>query len=162
MPEPGLVAAAGILDGGAVQTIAVGDLEAVTAPARAGGVRVVDLEARLLQRLDEVDRGALEVLDARRIDDDADAVKLRLAVAFGCAAVEAERVLEAAAPAAADRDAQHLGLAGRLLRHQRLHLARSTLGERQGCRLAGFDSCHLTECTRALRGQKRAYASATA
>ena len=54
MPEPGLVAAAGILDGGAVQTIAVGDLEAVTAPARAGGVRVVDLEARLLQRLDEV------------------------------------------------------------------------------------------------------------
>src|SRR5207248_54509 len=158
MREPALVAAAGVRFG----FVAVGYLEAVAAPARAGGVRVVDLEARLLQRLDEVDRRALEVLDARRIDDDADAVELRLAVAFGCAAVEAERVLEAAAPAAADRDAQHLGLAGRLLRHQRLHLARSTLGERQGCRLAGFDSCHLTECTRALRGQKRAYASATA
>src|SRR5438105_9032741 len=156
MPEPALVAAAG------VRFVAVGDLEAVTTPARAGGVRVVDLEARFLQRLDEVDRGALEVLDARRIDDDADAVELRLAVSFGSAAVEAERVLEAAAAAAADRDAQHLGLAGRLLRHQRLHLAGCALGERQRCGLAGLDSCHLTQCTHALRGQKRAYASATA
>ena len=47
-----------------------------------------------------------------------DAVELELGVALGRAAVEAERVLEAAAAAALDRDAQHLGLAGRLLRHQ--------------------------------------------
>src|SRR5947208_16943735 len=107
MPEPALVAAAGILDGGAVQTIAVGDLEAVTAPARAGGVRVVDLEARLLQRLDEVDRGTLEVLDARRVDHDADAAELRLAVAFSGAAVDTERMRQASAAPAAERHALH-------------------------------------------------------
>src|SRR5690349_16606598 len=112
--EGGLVAAAG--------AVAVGDLEAVPAAARPGRVRVVDLESRLLQRLDEVDRRAREVRSAGGIDDDAHAVELSLAVALDRAAVEAERVLEPAAAAAADRDAQHLGLAGRLLRHQRAHL----------------------------------------
>ena len=38
---------------------AVVDLEAVAAAARAGGVRVLDLEPGLLERLDEVDRRAL-------------------------------------------------------------------------------------------------------
>ena len=39
----------------------LGDLEAVAAAARAGGVRVVDLEPGLLERLDEVDGRALQV-----------------------------------------------------------------------------------------------------
>src|SRR5437762_2871614 len=103
-----LVAAAG------VRFVAFGDLEAVTAAARARRVRVLDLEARLLQRLDEVDGRALQVLGTRGVDDDTDAVKLGLVVTLGSAAVEPERVLEAAAAAAADRNAQHLGLTGRL------------------------------------------------
>ena len=60
----------------------------------------------------------LRYVSARGIDDDPDAVELELGVARRRAAVEAERVLEAAAAAALDRDAKHLGLAGRLLRHQ--------------------------------------------
>ena len=51
---------------------ALGDLEAVAAAARAGGVRVLDLEARLLKRFDEIDGGSLEIRGARRVDDDAD------------------------------------------------------------------------------------------
>ena len=44
--------------------------------------------------------------------------------------VESERVLEPAAAAALDRDPKHLGLADRLLRHQRLDLAGGALRER--------------------------------
>ena len=46
------------------------------------------------------------------------------------AAVEAERVLEAAAAAALDRDPEHLGLAGRLAGHQAANLVGRPLGER--------------------------------
>ena len=49
-------------------------------------------------------------------------VELELEVARLRAAVEAERVLEAAAAAALDRDAEHLGLAGGLARHQAANL----------------------------------------
>jgi len=113
-----------------VDGLAFCDLEARAAPARRDGVRVVDLEARLLQTLEEVDRRALQVRGAERIDDDPDAVELELVVAGLRAAVEPECVLEAAAAAALDRDAQHLRLAGGLLRHQRADLRRRTLRQR--------------------------------
>src|SRR4051794_509031 len=123
------VAAAGAAACGAVRRLAVLDLEAVAAATRRGDVRVVDLEAGLLQALEEVDRRALEVRRAERVDDDSDPVKLELVVAGLSAAVEAERVLEAAAAAALDGDAEHLGLAGRLFRHQRRDLLRGARGE---------------------------------
>src|SRR5690349_14241163 len=42
--------------------------EAAPAPARALDVRVVELEARAVQPLDVVDFGAVEVLEAERVD----------------------------------------------------------------------------------------------
>ena len=50
--------------------------------------------------------------------------------------------VEAAAAAALDRDAEHLGLAGRLLRHQGADLGRRPLGERDDGRLGVLDGCH--------------------
>src|SRR5215210_1534791 len=105
------------------------DLERVAATAPGRGVRVVDREAAL-EAVDEVDLGALEIGGAERIDDDADAVRLELVVTLHRAAIEAERVLEAGAPAALDGDAQHRGLAFRLLGHQTLDLEGGALGER--------------------------------
>ena len=64
------------------------------------------------------------------IDDDAHVVELELEVAGLGAAVEAERVLEAAAAAALDRDAKHLGLTCGLAGHQAAHLVGRPLGQR--------------------------------
>ena len=105
---------------------ALGDLEAVPATACGGDVRVFDLEPGLLERLQEIDRRALQIRDAERIDDDLDAVELELVVARLGTAVETQRVLEPAAPAALDRDAEHLGLAGRLACHQPADLVGGT------------------------------------
>ena len=58
-----------------------------------------------------------QVLGAGRIDDHRTPWNSNSGRRPG-AAVEAERVLEAAAAAALDRDPKHLGLARRLLRHQ--------------------------------------------
>src|SRR5581483_10042650 len=85
----------------------VRDGEGVPAAARGDGVRVVDLEARLLDRLEIVHPGAREIRRAERVDDDLHALALELVVALLGAAVEAEAVLEPGAPAALDRDAQH-------------------------------------------------------
>src|SRR4051794_26118147 len=76
------------------------DLEGVAAAAGRRDVRVFDLEAGLLEPVEEVDAGALEVRSAVRVDDDPHAVQLELVVALLDAAVEAERVLEAGASAA--------------------------------------------------------------
>ena len=84
-------------------TLALGilfHLEGMPAAARRGGIRVVDLEARLLQSGQEVDRGALEVRDTEGIDDDVDPFELELEVALRRLRVEAEAVLEAGAAAA--------------------------------------------------------------
>src|SRR5215213_8418615 len=92
-----LVGAAGAAaTGGVVGRLALLHLERVPAAAGSGRVRVLDLEARLLQPVQEVDRRALEVRRAVRIDDDVDAVKGELMVALPIlrAAVETERVLE--------------------------------------------------------------------
>ena len=61
--------------------------------------------------------------------DNADAVARDLVVTLLRAAVEAERVLEPGAAAALHREAQHLGLSGRLLRHERADLHRRLRGE---------------------------------
>ena len=128
--------------------LALGDLEARAAAARGDDVRVVDLEPGLLQAFEEVDRRALQVRRAERVDDDLDAVELELVVARLCAAVEAERVLEAAAAAALDRDPEHLGLTGRLRRHQVADLRRRALGERDDGGLGLFDRRHRSQCSR--------------
>src|SRR5689334_16140162 len=86
-------------------------LERVAAAAGRLDVRVLDLEARLLERVDEVDRRALQVRRAERVDDDGDAVEVVRLVALLDAGVEPERVLETGAPTALDRDAQDRGLA---------------------------------------------------
>src|SRR5918911_5343894 len=109
------VGAARAAAGGAVGRLALCDLEARPAAARGDRVRVLDLEPGLLDRLEVVDDGAAEVRGRKRVDDEAHAVELVLVVALRGAPVEAERVFEAAAAAALDRDAQDLRLAGRLL-----------------------------------------------
>src|SRR6266850_1725038 len=116
------------------------NLEAMAAATRRAHVRVVDLEARLLEAFQEVDRRALQVRRAERVDDDPDAVELELVVTLLRGPVEAERVLEAAAAAALDRDAKHLGLARRLLGHQGADLRRGLRGEDDdgGLELLGF------------------------
>src|SRR4051794_37485802 len=68
-------AAAGVSVRGSFALGALFHLEGVPAAARRGRVRVVDLEARLLQAGEEVDRGALEVRDAEGIDDDVDTLE---------------------------------------------------------------------------------------
>jgi DNA-3-methyladenine glycosylase II len=77
-------------------------------------VRVVNLEAGALESVDEVDRRALHVGDARPVDQEADALVLEHGVP-GTLLVEGERILEAGAPATADSDAQPRGLGDRLL-----------------------------------------------
>src|SRR5213080_215134 len=79
-------------------------LERVAAATRGGDVRVVDREA-CLQAFDPIDLGAGQVGRAERIDDNGDALARELVVALLRSAVEAERVLEARAPAALDGDA---------------------------------------------------------
>ena len=74
--------------------------------------------------------GALEVRRAEGVDDHPDAEGLELVVALLGAAVEAERVLEARAPAALDGDAQHPGVAVRLVGLELLDLVGRALGER--------------------------------
>src|SRR6266487_3092145 len=80
-----------------------GDLERVAAAARSGGVRVVDLEAGLLDRLEVVDPRSAQIGRAERIDHDRHALALEHLVALLGAPVEAEPVLEAGAAAALDR-----------------------------------------------------------
>src|SRR5215203_6156647 len=95
----GRAAAAGVRVGAG---LALFDREGVAAAAGCDGVRVLDLEPRLLDRVDEVDGGALQVRRAERVDHEADAVLVALEVALDGAAVEAEAVLEAGAAAALD------------------------------------------------------------
>src|SRR5262245_46221484 len=100
----------------------------MAAAARRGHVRVIDREPAL-ETLDEVDLRALQVRSAEGVDDDGNAERVELMIALLRTGVETERVLEARAAAALNRDAQHLGLAGRLLRHQLADLGRGPCGE---------------------------------
>ena len=119
---------------GARAGLAVLDLERVAAATGGGDVRVVDLEPGLLQAVEEVDAGTLEIRRAERVDDDPDAVCLELVVALLGTAIEAERVLEARAAPALDGDAKNVGVAGRLVGLELLDLRGSALGQRNECR----------------------------
>ena len=85
---------------------ALSSLERVAAAARGDGVRVVDLEPGLLDRLEVVDTAAAQMRSAERIDDHLDTLALELVVALLGAAVEAEPVLEPRAAARNDADAK--------------------------------------------------------
>src|SRR5690348_18030585 len=80
--------------------------ERVTAGATARGVRVVDREALLLDRVGEVDRRAAEVRGAHAIDDDRDAVQVELEVTVEGALVEEQLVLQARAATRLDGHTQ--------------------------------------------------------
>src|ERR1041385_1264463 len=89
---------------GVRRLLALRHLERVAAAARSDGVRVLDLEPGLLDRLEVVDLRAHQVRSAEGIDHDLDALAVELVVALLGAAVEAEAILEARAAAALDRD----------------------------------------------------------
>src|SRR5262249_31210461 len=132
-------AAARAATSGVFGRLALSHLERVPAAAGRTDVRVVDLEARLLQAVQEVDRRTLEIRSAVRIDHDLDAMQVQLVVAFLRPAVESERVFEAGAAATLDGDAQNRDFV--LLGHELLDLVRSSLGERdQG--VGTLDRCH--------------------
>src|SRR6476660_2500399 len=80
--------------------------EGVAAGAAAARVGVVDGEALLLDRVGEVDRGALEVGGAHAVDDDLDTVEVADEVTVEAALVEVELVDQARAAAGLDTDAQ--------------------------------------------------------
>src|SRR5262249_40123804 len=95
VPVAKLVRAAGAAARATVgRGLALSDGERVAAAARRGGVRVLDLEPGLLDRLEVVDPCACQIGGAERVDDDRDAFALELVVALLGAAVEAEAVLE--------------------------------------------------------------------
>src|SRR5919205_4469324 len=103
-------------------------VEAVAAGAGAGGVRVVDREALLLDRVDEVDDRAAEVGAAHPVDDDLDAAVLVGLVAVEEALVEEELVAQAGATTRLDGDAQPQVVAA-LLVQQRLDLGSGGLAQ---------------------------------
>src|SRR5262249_14551740 len=152
-----LVRTAGAAARSALGRLALFHLEGVAAAARAGDVRVVDREAGL-QALDPVDLGAGQVGRAERVDDHRHAVARELVVPVLGAAVEAERVLEAGAAAALNRDAEHLRLAGGLLGHQALDLRRRALGERDDLEglLGGRHRAHRSNGLRRSESPSRA------
>src|SRR5262249_19352624 len=81
-------------------------VEGVAAGAGSGGVRVVDGETLLLDGVDEVDRGALDVRGAHPVDGQRDAAELRGQVAVESPVIEEEVVAQAGAAAGLDGDAQ--------------------------------------------------------
>src|SRR3954470_6723556 len=107
----------------------LGDPERGAAAAGRDHVRVVDLEAGALEALDVVDDRALDVRQARTIDEQPQAVVLEDLVVVA-PAVEGQGVLEAGAAAAADADAQSGGGHVRALRGQELlDLLGASVGE---------------------------------
>src|SRR6266508_2766547 len=139
-------ATAGVVVG---DLFALGDLERVTAAARGGRVRILDLEARLLECLEEVDLRAAQVGSAERVDDHGDPVPFPLEVARLRALVESEGVLEARAPTTLDRNAKNRGLALGLFGHEGLDLVGGALRQRDDVALRAldiglraFDGCH--------------------
>jgi hypothetical protein len=75
-------------------------------PAGRGGVRVLDLEPRAVQVVDVVDLGAEQVDGALGVDHDRNAVLFGLLVPVADLVVEHELVLQTAATAAHDLEAQ--------------------------------------------------------
>src|SRR5262249_42737589 len=77
------------------QLLALFHLEGVAAATGRDGVRVLDLEPGLLDRVQEVDGRAMEIGGAERVDDHGNALELELEIPFDGARVEPEPVLEA-------------------------------------------------------------------
>jgi hypothetical protein len=119
------------------------DLERGPTSASSNHVGVIHLKARPLQTFDVVDLGAEDELHADLVDDDGDAVDLEDVVVL-LGAVEGERVLEARAAAAANRDAQCLAL-GVVLTAQQLADLLGRLGAERECLLGGLR--HFTKCS---------------
>ena len=105
------------LDGGLLGGVLF-HLEGGAAAAGGDDIRVVHLEAGALEALDVVDLRAEDELHAGLVDDHRNAVDLEDVVVL-LRPIEGERVLEAGAAAAADRDAQGL-IFRSLLRAQQL------------------------------------------
>src|SRR6266487_1181729 len=83
----------------------LGSVEGVPAGARAGGVRVVDREALLLDRVAEVDGGALHVGGAHPVDGHPQPVEVAEQVAIERALVEEQLVTQTGAATGLDGDA---------------------------------------------------------
>src|SRR3546814_10363430 len=82
------------------------DREAATAAAGRLGVGVADGELRAVQAFDVVDRGAHQVLQAQRVDQQNYAIGIDREVVLALLLVELEAVLEARAAASLDVYAQ--------------------------------------------------------
>src|SRR4051812_44992867 len=115
-----------LLSGGAAARLFFRNAEGGAATARGDDVRVVHLEAAAHQRLGVVDLGAVDVLEARLVDDDLDAVDVEDPVLSDWL-VERQRVLEPRATASANADAETGSL---LAFEEALDLLSSDLGER--------------------------------
>src|SRR5487761_1105847 len=117
-------------------------VEGVSAGARTPGVRVVDREALLLDRVDEVDGRAGQVRGAHLVGDDLDAAELADDVAVDRALVEVQLVLQAGAAARLHRDTQPQVVAA-LLRQQVAHLVCCHVGEHDSLLHGLVLDCHL-------------------
>src|SRR4029453_17011482 len=103
-------------------------VEGIAAGAGAGGVRVVDREALLLDGVHEVDRGAGEVGSAHPVCHDLDSAELPAHVAFQLPLVEEQLVAQAGAASWLDSHAKP-EIVSPLLLEQALHLGRRGVGQ---------------------------------
>src|SRR2546429_2136204 len=106
----------------------IGSVEGVAAGAGPGGVRVVDGEALLLDRVDEVDGGALHIGGAHPVDGHPQPVEVAEQVAIERALVEEQLVTQAGAATGLDGDAQ-VHVVAALLVEQRLGLGLGVVRE---------------------------------
>src|SRR4051794_3569867 len=118
------------------------DAEGRAAAARGDDVGVVDLEAGTLERVDVVDRRAVDVGQARAVDEELQAVALEDHVTVAVL-VERELVLEARAASTPHADAQagrrrSIALAGEKL----LDLLGALVAERDSLGFVGDFLCH--------------------
>src|ERR1035437_6340932 len=101
-------------------------VERVAAGARTAGVRVVDRETLLLDGVDEVDGGALDVGSTHPVDSEVDAVELLDEVPVDGTVVEEQLVSQSRTAARLHRYAQRQVVPALLLQ-QRLGLGRGSL-----------------------------------
>src|SRR5215469_3625132 len=117
-------------------------VERIPAGAGPGGVRVVDGEALLLDRVHEVDGGAAQVGRAHPVGDDVDAAELADHVAVDLALVEVQLVTQAGAAARLHGDAQPKVVAALLLQ-QAADLDRRGIRQDDALRCGLVLNCHL-------------------
>src|SRR5688500_2737657 len=122
-------------------------MEGVAAGAGTGGHRVVDREALLLDRVDEVDGGAVEVRQAHAVDYDVDAVELAELVAVARALVEEQLITQTGAATGLDGYAHSKLVASRLV-ERALELGGGAVAQGHtigggGCLGARAVDCHL-------------------